>query len=139
MAHFAWIAAPLTHSAQSQAAQRQVKPNYGPYGSEQEALDALVSRLVAALDPQMIWLFGSRARGDARPDSDFDLLVVAKAEGADWAEDYDKVYAPTMGSGIWTDVVPCDLEVYEASLGLSTSFVRRIVDEGRIVFDGGPA
>jgi uncharacterized protein len=118
-------------------AQRQVKPNYGSYMSEQEALDALVSRLVAALDPQMIWLFGSRARGDARPDSDFDLLVVAKADGADWAEDYENVYAPTMGSGIGTDVVPCDLEVYEASLGLRTSFVGRIVDEGRMVFSAG--
>ena len=122
----------------TQSTQRQVKPNYGPYGSEHEALAALVSRLVAALDPQMIWLFGSRARGDARPDSDFDLLVVAKADGADWAEDYDKVYAPTMGSGIATDVVPCDLEVYEASLGLRTSFVRRIVDEGRMVYGSDP-
>jgi uncharacterized protein len=133
LAAFAWIDPALTHSAQ-----RQVKPNYGPYASEQEALDALVSRLVAALDPQMIWLFGSRARGDARPDSDFDLLVVAKADGADWSEDYDKVYAPTMGSGIGTDVVPCDMEVYEASLGLKTSFVRRIVDEGRMVYRSDP-
>lgn len=119
--------------------QRQVKPNYGPFSTEQEALDALVSRLVAALDPQMIWLFGSRARGDARPDSDFDLLVVAKPTGADWAEDYDKVYAPTMGSGIGVDVVPTDMEVYEASLGLRTSFIRRIVDEGRIVYGIDPS
>ncbi len=122
----------------SQAAQRQVKPNYGPYGSEREALDALVSRLVDALDPQMIWLFGSRARGDARPDSDFDLLVVAKAAGADWSEDYDKVYAPVSGSWIGADVVPCDLEVFEASLGLRTSFVRRIVDEGRMLYGSQP-
>jgi uncharacterized protein len=114
--------------------QRQIKRNYGPYLSEQEALDALVSRLVAALDPQMIWLFGSRARGDARPDSDFDLLVVAKPTGADWAEDYEKVYAPTMGSGIGVDVVPCALFGYEEALELNTSFVTRIVTEGRMVF-----
>lgn len=31
---------------------------------------------MAALDPDRIILFGSRARGDARPDSDYDLLVV---------------------------------------------------------------
>jgi uncharacterized protein len=118
----------------SQSTQRLVKPNYGPYGSEQEALDALVSRLVAALDPQKIWLFGCRAMGDARSDCDFDLLVVAKPGSAGWSEDYDKVYAPTIVSGIGTDVVPCGMEVYEASLELKTSFARRIVDEGRMIY-----
>lgn len=35
-----------------------------------------VDRLVRAFDPTRVILFGSRARGDARPDSDVDLLVV---------------------------------------------------------------
>ena len=118
----------------TQSAQRQVKPNYGPYGSEREALDALVSRLVAALDPQMIWLFGSGARGDARPDSDFDLLVVAKAGGADWAEDYVMIDLPIRDTRIGCDLVPCSHEAYVAGLGLRTSFVRQIVDGGRVVY-----
>jgi uncharacterized protein len=119
----------------SQSAQRQVKPNYGPYGTAQEALDALVSRLVAALDPQMIWLFGSRARGDARPDSDFDLLVVAKPDGTFGSDDYDKVYAPVAGSWIGSDVVPCALADFDEALELSTSFVTRIVGEGRKIYE----
>ena len=41
-----------------------------------EQLDTAVRRLVAALRPERIYLFGSRARGDADQDSDFDLLVV---------------------------------------------------------------
>ena len=36
----------------------------------------LVSRMCDALHPIDIWLFGSRARGDHRPDSDWDVLVV---------------------------------------------------------------
>ena len=112
----------------------QIKPNYGPFSSEKEALDSLVARLVAALDPQMIWLFGSRARGNARPDSDFDLLVVAKPDGAFGSEDYDSVYAPMIGSGIGTDVVPVSLFHYEEALELPSSFVTRIVDEGRLVY-----
>lgn len=36
----------------------------------------LVERLVERFDPDRILLFGSRARGDARPDSDLDVLVV---------------------------------------------------------------
>lgn len=38
--------------------------------------DALLRSIIAELAPQRIILFGSRARGDARPDSDIDLLVV---------------------------------------------------------------
>lgn len=36
----------------------------------------IVERLVAEADPLRVILFGSRATGTARPDSDIDLLVV---------------------------------------------------------------
>ncbi|MBN1606249.1 MAG: nucleotidyltransferase domain-containing protein [Polyangiaceae bacterium] len=45
-----------------------------------EQLHALVAALVDALRPERIILFGSRARGDARMDSDVDLLVVAETD-----------------------------------------------------------
>ncbi|WP_442577687.1 nucleotidyltransferase domain-containing protein [Mesorhizobium sp. ASY16-5R] len=113
---------------------RIVPPNYGSHDNEADALAELVDRLVAALDPQMIWLFGSRARGDARQDSDFDLLVVAKRHGAFGSDDYEKVYAPVSGSEIGADVVPCGHEDFFEALELRTSFVSRIVAEGRLVY-----
>ena len=39
-------------------------------------LDRMVGAIVAEVDPEQIILFGSRARGDAREDSDVDLIVV---------------------------------------------------------------
>jgi excisionase family DNA binding protein len=39
-------------------------------------LPAIVGRIVHLVDPVRIILFGSRARGDARDDSDYDLLVL---------------------------------------------------------------
>jgi predicted nucleotidyltransferase len=44
--------------------------------SEEKALAEIVDRLVMAFSPARIILFGSRARGEARPQSDFDLLIV---------------------------------------------------------------
>jgi predicted nucleotidyltransferase len=39
-------------------------------------LAEIVRRLVEAYQPERIYLFGSKARGDAGPDSDYDLMVV---------------------------------------------------------------
>jgi len=39
-------------------------------------LAEVVRRLGEAYHPQSIYLFGSRARGDGGPDSDYDLLLV---------------------------------------------------------------
>jgi hypothetical protein len=36
----------------------------------------VVDRIVAAFAPSMVLLFGSHARGDLRPNSDVDLLIV---------------------------------------------------------------
>jgi hypothetical protein len=115
-----------------------VRANFGSFGSEEAVLAEIVDRLVVALDPQMIWLFGSRGRGDARPDSDFDFLVVAKEDGGFDCDDYDKVYAPLRGTGIGADVIPCDYATFMASLDLNTSIIRRVVDEGRLIFGSRP-
>ena len=39
-------------------------------------------------------LFGSQARGDFRPDSDWDLLVLLNKEKRNFSEDYDKYGYP---------------------------------------------
>ena len=41
-----------------------------------ETLSEIVRRIRSVADPRKIVLFGSRARGDHRPDSDIDLLVI---------------------------------------------------------------
>ncbi len=41
-----------------------------------DTLDRMVRAIVAAVDPERVILFGSRARGDAGAESDVDLVVV---------------------------------------------------------------
>jgi predicted nucleotidyltransferase len=53
-----------------------------PQAKLDQAIRAMVRRIVDEFDPDRIILFGSRARGDARPDSDVDLLVVMPVEGS---------------------------------------------------------
>lgn len=49
-----------------------------------EVPQPLLDGIVRRLSPVEIWLFGSRARGEARPNSDFDLFVVMDDDaGAD--------------------------------------------------------
>jgi predicted nucleotidyltransferase len=46
---------------------------------EDGLLSEIVRRIVEAVDPDRLILFGSRARGDHGPDSDFDLLLVKES------------------------------------------------------------
>jgi predicted nucleotidyltransferase len=50
--------------------------------STEQAIEAMVQRLVEHFAPDQIILFGSHARGTATPDSDVDLLVVVPISGS---------------------------------------------------------
>jgi predicted nucleotidyltransferase len=45
---------------------------------EDSMIREIVDTIVREADPDTVILFGSRARGDARPDSDVDLLIVER-------------------------------------------------------------
>jgi len=44
----------------------------------EKALNAIVGLIVCGCDPDEIILFGSYAKGNDRPDSDLDILVIGK-------------------------------------------------------------
>jgi predicted nucleotidyltransferase len=112
----------------------RIRPNFGIFHSEPEVLDGLVQRLVAALDPAEIWLFGSRARGDAAPDSDFDLLVVAKPDGRFGSEDYVMVDRPIRDTRVGCDLVPCSAEDFAQAKIERTTLVAQALAYGRCLF-----
>ncbi|MEK7407935.1 MAG: nucleotidyltransferase domain-containing protein [Acidobacteriota bacterium] len=50
----------------------------GPTLEQDATLRQIVDRLVRAVDPEKLILFGSRGTGGARPDSDYDILIVKR-------------------------------------------------------------
>lgn len=97
-------------------AQQAPRPNIGPYRDEEAALEEIVAKLVLGLSPLAVYLFGSRAEGRARPDSDFDVVVVLDDSVPEEATTYEAAYAPICGSGVGCDVVPCRLAELEEVL-----------------------
>lgn len=111
-----------------------MEPNIGIYENEEAALAGVVDRLVEGLRPREVWLFGSRARGDHRPDSDFDLLVVTDPTSGDSGRDYGWVRRPLRGSGVGCDVVPVRADDLPLELASEISMVPAIMAEAIRVY-----
>jgi len=74
-----WTAGRSQHEVGADlAGNRLGRQNRGMYTVDagDAVLEEVVRRLVNAVNPDRIYLFGSRARGDHAPDSDVDLLIV---------------------------------------------------------------
>lgn len=97
-------------------------------------LEAIVQRLVAALHPERIYLFGSRARGDAGPDSDYDLLaVVSSSHLAPHQRDL-LAFRALCGVGVAKDVVVYTSEEFESRSRAASSLPATVLREGRLVY-----
>jgi predicted nucleotidyltransferase len=95
----------------------------------------LVERIVAHLQPEEIWLFGSRAEGRARPDSDYDLLAVLPDDAPESALDLLKAWELTCGLGIPADLVPCTRSDFEEEKNDVGTLARAAYHRGRRIYE----
>jgi hypothetical protein len=121
---------PIVRKLLSDAKARAV----GPFKDEAAALTFLRDRLVLALKPLAIWQFGSRARGDADPDSDFDLLVVLPDGLPAEAYSARRAAEPVAGCGLGYDIVPCSLGEFRNDSAAPGSLVHNALTEGRAIY-----
>jgi len=77
------------------------------------SLKALLDRLVAIYRPEAVYLFGSRARGEARTDSDYDLLVVVPDDTPRERLNLVAAYDAARSVHVPADVIPCRRSVFE--------------------------
>src|ERR1035438_6195428 len=70
-------------------------------------LAEVVRRLLEAYRPEYIYLFGSVARGEAGPDSDYDLLLVVPDDAPPERRRSRLAYEALRGTGTAADVLVC--------------------------------
>ena len=99
----------------------------------QRDLREVVSRLVAAYQPERIYLFGSAARGDTGPDSDYDLLVIVPDDASEERRRSRLAYTALHGTGIAADVLVCTHRYFEERLHLHASLPATVLREGKLL------
>ncbi|WP_447972358.1 nucleotidyltransferase domain-containing protein [Nitrospira sp. Kam-Ns4a] len=97
-------------------------------------LAEIVRRLVEACRPERIYLFGSKARGEAGPDSDYDVLVLVEHPTEPRYRLSQKGFRALRGVPAAVDVVVWDRETFDARLHLKASFPATVVREGRLLY-----
>ena len=106
----------------------------GQAAADWRLVDEAVRRIVQAVAPEKVVLFGSRARGDARADSDVDLLVIVQSE-----EPRYRRAAPLYG--LLSDIlIQMDILVYspeevEEWREVRQAFVTTAVREGTVLYE----
>lgn len=97
------------------------------------ALAEIVRRLVEALRPERIYLFGSRARGEAGADSDYDLLVVLPHLLEPAHRIAQRAHSLLWGLGVSADILVWSREAFDARLHLQASLPATVVREGTLL------
>jgi predicted nucleotidyltransferase len=97
-------------------------------------LTDIVRRLVAAYQPERIYLFGSMARGDAGPDSDYDVLVVVADDAEPERGASRRGYEALVGTGYAADILVWRRSAFDVRLSLAASLPATVAREGRLLY-----
>ncbi len=96
-------------------------------------LAEIVRRLIEALHPERIYLFGSRARGEAGPDSDYDLMVVVPHLTEPAYRLAQRAHSVLWGLGTAADILVWSREAFDDRLHLKASLPATILREGTLL------
>ena len=100
-------------------------------------IDPLLREFMEGIAPvrehfRQLTLFGSRARGDQRPDSDYDILVIVDRRSSDLLDFlYDRVMDILLAHGRVVSLKVLEEKDWERLVALRTPFTMRVKNEGR--------
>jgi predicted nucleotidyltransferase len=99
-----------------------------------DVLDAMTRRLVAALHPERIILFGSHAWGTPHADSDVDLLVILPDSNESPRERALRARQCLRDVPVPKDVLVKTRAEVERGRGVRASLVSEILERGRVLY-----
>jgi predicted nucleotidyltransferase len=97
-------------------------------------LSEIVQRLVAALQPEKIFLFGSKARGDDNFDSDYDLMVVVSSSDLPGYKRDQAAHALLYGVRAAKDIIVMTHDEFERKRTVVCSLPATVEREGRLLY-----
>ena len=102
--------------------------------TDDQVLAEMVRRLTDAFQPERIYLFGSKARGEAGPDSDYDLLIVVSDEASPEQKRSRLAYQALRGTRTAADVLVWTKEAFDSRLHLPASLPAMVAREGKLLY-----
>jgi len=101
----------------------------------QEAIDQVVEQIVEKFKPQKIIFFGSYARGNPRPESDVDMLVVMDTPLKDVRQAIEICQQIEYRFGL--DLIVHKPTYLAEGIKNGNWFLRDVVKEGKVLYEAG--
>jgi uncharacterized protein len=97
-------------------------------------LAEMVRRLVAAFQPECVYLFGSRSREEQGPDSDYDLMMIISASSLPRYQREQKAFRALCGLGVPKEVIVLTRKEFDSKRSVVCSLPATVEREGRLVY-----
>jgi uncharacterized protein len=95
----------------------------------------VIERIVEVLEPEEVWLFGSRARQTHGPDSDWDLMAVLPDTASERKLDLAAVWSDLRElRRLRIEVIPIRRSEFEEDRGTPGELAEAVVREGHVVY-----
>lgn len=99
----------------------------------QEAIDQVVEQIVEKFKPHKIILFGSYARGNPRPESDVDMLVVMETPLRDIQQAIQICQQIEYRFGL--DLIVHTPKYLAERVKMGDWFLRDVIKEGKVIYE----
>lgn len=98
-------------------------------------LEKIIEKILEVIIPEKIILFGSRAKGTARENSDYDILIIQKT-GERNRKVAQKLYL-YLDFPVSIDIIVQTPETIEINKNMFHSVVKDALNEGKVVYESG--
>jgi len=113
---------------------RAATDTFRPPTAADPVLAEAVRRLVEVFRPLRIYLFGSAARGDSGPDSDYDVMLVVPDDAPLEQRDCDQAYRALRGLRMAKDILVWTQSDFNRRLHLKASLPSTVLREGKLLY-----